>query len=94
MKNFVFLVKSLSRKTHIFLAIHSRQKHLDGYAAPRLARMLLHFAGICVILSPLLTPSQWEEVDAVEHMAMFIISVAAGVVSYYICKRLDGKNQQ
>lgn len=36
-------------------------------------------------------PSSGKEVVAVEVLMAFIISVAAGVVTYYICKWLDGK---
>lgn len=37
------------------------------------------------------TPSSGREVCPVDFILAFLISVLAGVVSYYICKWLDGK---
>jgi len=35
------------------------------------------------------TLSGRREVDAVEYVLAFLVSIGAGVVSYYICKWLD-----
>ena len=44
------------------------------------------FSGILAVLP---NPSQWGEVRNLEILVSFLVSVLAGIVTYYICKWLD-----
>ena len=44
------------------------------------------FSGILAVLP---NPSQWREVRNLEILVSFLVSVLAGIVTYYICKWLD-----
>ena len=59
-----------------------------------LFRQLLH-ANFCVILSllPLSIPSSGKEVSSLIYLINFIVSVAAQVVGYFLCKWLDPDNK-
>ena len=46
--------------------------------------------GICGIIGKSAS-SVWKEVGYMEYILTFFISVAASVVSYYICKWIDRK---
>lgn len=48
------------------------------------------FSGILTVLP---TPSQWREVRNLEILVSFLVSVLAGIVTYYICKWLDDDDE-
>ncbi len=49
------------------------------------------FSGILTVLP---NPSQWREVRNLEILVSFLVSVLAGIVTYYICKWLDDDDEK
>lgn len=49
------------------------------------------FSGILGLLP---NPSQWREVRNLEILVSFLVSVLAGIVTYYICKWLDDDDEK
>ena len=49
------------------------------------------FSGILAVLP---NPSQWREVWILEILVSFLVSVLAGIVTYYICKWLDDDDEK
>ena len=49
------------------------------------------FSGILTVLP---NPSQWREVRNLEILVSFLVSVLAGIVTYYIYKWLDDDDEK
>lgn len=49
------------------------------------------FSGILAVLP---NTSQWREVRNLEILVSFLVSVLAGIVTYYICKWLDDDDEK
>ena len=56
--------------------------------------MLVHIVGIWYnTVAALLQSGNREEVDTLEFVIGFLVSVAAGIISYYVCKWLDRRSK-
>lgn len=81
---FLCAFKRTKATDRLFLSFFDKREHMN----PHMSSLLLLYS-IYVILLSLSLPPTWREVNQLDILASFIISVMASVVAYYICKWLD-----